>query len=98
MPIAPRSPAWIDSPSTVTPLSAANLGDLESRMGAYADKRGPEFAVDSYAGANDDAKVAAAITAANAVAGTVLFGNREYQCGTLWAFSGCVPLGSGGTR
>lgn len=87
---------WQNSPSTATPLSEAAIEDMETRLSGYSDKVAPEFWVDSYPGANDDAKVAAAATAAAAVKGAVRFAPREYSCGTLWVFDGCFPLGSGG--
>lgn len=37
MPITPKN--WQDDPSTATPLSAAALEDMESRLGGYTDTR-----------------------------------------------------------
>lgn len=46
MPLTPKD--WQDSPSTVTPLSAAALEDMESRLGAYTDTQVATRAASSH--------------------------------------------------
>lgn len=70
---------WVDAPSTSTPITAAALEDLESRLAAYTDRKTfvnvtepPYNAVGN--GSNDDsAEIQAAIDAVNTAGGGTVF-------------------------
>src|SRR5262245_60266146 len=76
---------WVDSPSTTTPISAAALEDLETRVTDYAEiASGTVYNVVNYGAvgdgsADDTAEVQAAIDDAKTNGGTVFFPPGTYK-------------------
>ena len=98
---------WQDAPSTATPLSAAALEDLETRLSAYADTVGGGEIVRVYSqptvaanGVTDDTAAIQAIIDAHASIGVVLdFGDSRhtYLISSLRPKSGHRYAGNGAT-
>jgi hypothetical protein len=81
---------WQDAPSTATPINAAALEDLETRLAIYADFKGQGFNVKEPpynalgdGSTNDTAAIEAAFAAAALVKGTVWFPLGVFMAGNL---------------
>lgn len=69
---------WRDYPDTSTPITAAALEDLESRVTTYADNRYPVVNVKDYG--TNSAAIQAAIDSLPAYGGTIYFPRGTYLC------------------
>lgn len=97
MPFTPKD--WFNSPTGTTPLSAAAMEDLETRVTDYANVRAADFNVKDYGAAgdgaaDDSAEIQAALDAGESA--VVLFPPGEYIVSSpLTVGAGTTLLGSG---